>query len=83
LSDKLKELEMEKKAKERRGLAQAFATITHIGFTMAICIIGCTFLGIFLDGKFGTGNLFMFIFIALGVGSAFRAAYKIITSAYK
>ncbi|MCL2853551.1 MAG: AtpZ/AtpI family protein [Defluviitaleaceae bacterium] len=68
---------------ERNEIMSALGLFTHIGLTMVICIIGCIFIGIFLDNLLDTGSLFMFIFIVLGVASAFWSAYKIIIKSMK
>ena len=68
---------------ERSEIMSALSLFTHIGLTMVICIIGCIFLGIFLDNRLGTGRVFMFIFLALGVASAFWSAYKMIMKSMK
>ena len=68
---------------ERNDIVAALGLFTHIGLTMMICIGGCIFVGISLDNVLGTGNVFMFVFILLGVASAFWSAYKIIVKTMK
>ena len=68
---------------ERNEIMGALGLFAHIGLTIVICIGGCIWLGIFLDNLLGTGNVFMFVFIALGVASAFWSAYKIIIKTMK
>ena len=41
-----------------------------------ICILGCTFVGKFLDSKLNTAPIFTLIFLVLGVGGAFVGVYK-------
>ena len=71
------------KPSERSDIMSALSLFTHIGLTMAICIVGSTFFGIFLDNRLGTGPLFLFVFIAFGVVSAFWSAYKLIIKQMK
>ncbi|MCL2617797.1 MAG: AtpZ/AtpI family protein [Defluviitaleaceae bacterium] len=68
---------------ERGEIMGALSLFTHIGLTMLICIAGCTFVGIFLDNRLGTGPVLMFVFILLGIASAFWSAYKIIIKTMK
>ncbi|HCX65052.1 MAG TPA: F0F1 ATP synthase subunit [Eubacteriaceae bacterium] len=53
------------------------ALITQLGISMIVPIIGCFLLGRFLDEKFGTGNLFLIVFTAMGVMAAFRNLFVI------
>ena len=50
--------------------------INQVGLMMLIPILGCTFIGKFLDDKFNTSPILLFIFIALGIGGAFVGVYK-------
>ena len=68
---------------ERSEIMAAMALFTHIGLTMVVCIVGCIWLGIFLDDLLGTGPVLLFVFIALGVASAFWSAYKLIIKSIK
>ncbi|MEA3423799.1 MAG: AtpZ/AtpI family protein [Bacillota bacterium] len=56
---------------------QNLALITQVGFIMIIPIIGGVYLGSYLDTRFGTGSLFLFIFIIVGVVTAFMNLFKI------
>ncbi len=53
------------------------AFLTHLGVMMVIPIFAGLYIGKFLDEKFGTGSLFLFIFIGVGVVTAFLNLYKI------
>jgi F0F1-type ATP synthase assembly protein I len=66
------------KEKEKREIQSALGLLTHIGLTMTICIVGCLFLGKFLDEKFGTAPWLMLVFILLGVASALYSLFKIV-----
>ncbi len=51
------------------------AYLSQIGIMMAVPIIGCLFIGIFIDEKLNTGYLFLFIFTIVGVITSFRNLY--------
>ncbi|SHJ65534.1 AtpZ/AtpI family protein [Paramaledivibacter caminithermalis] len=53
------------------------AFVTQIGLMMIIPIVISVLLGHYIDEKLGTGNLFLLIFIALGVASSFLNLYKV------
>ncbi|SHK11241.1 Putative F0F1-ATPase subunit Ca2+/Mg2+ transporter [Caminicella sporogenes DSM 14501] len=53
------------------------AFLTYIGIMMVTPIFGGVVIGKFLDDKFGTGNVFLFIFVIIGVLSSFTSLYKI------
>ncbi|PID82114.1 MAG: hypothetical protein CSB16_02945 [Clostridiales bacterium] len=52
--------------------------ITQVSLVMVIPIFLSFFIGKWLDDYFGTGAIFMIIFLLLGVGAAFRNLFKII-----
>ena len=49
---------------------------SQLGIMILICILGCTFIGKFLDSKINTSPIFTLIFMLLGVGGAFMGVYK-------
>ncbi len=51
--------------------------LTQIGISMILPIVMGLYIGKWLDGKFGTGPIFLLIFIIMGVGSAFVNLFKI------
>ena len=57
-------------------IANMLSLITQLGIMILICILGCTFLGKFLDSKLNTSPILTLIFILLGIGGAFMGAYK-------
>jgi F0F1-type ATP synthase assembly protein I len=57
-------------------IASMLSLINQIGLMMLIPILGCTFIGKFLDDKFNTSPILLFIFIVLGIGGAFVGVYK-------
>lgn len=58
------------------------ALITQIGLMMIIPILLSLFIGKFLDDKLGTGNIFLFIFIIIGVCASFINLYKVAMRGY-
>ena len=53
------------------------ALLSQIGFSMIVPIIGCVWIGNFLMNKFELGSWVLFLFIILGVFSAFANLFKI------
>lgn len=56
---------------------QNLALVSQIGIMMIVPIVIGLFIGKFLDEKLGTGYIFLFIFLVIGVGAAFVNLYKI------
>ena len=52
--------------------------LSYIGIMMILPILAAVYLGNLLDGKLGTGHVFMILFIVLGVLSGFRNVYRIV-----
>lgn len=57
-------------------VAKMLSLISQVGLMMIIPIIGCMFIGRFLDSKLNTSPIFLIIFLILGVGGAFTGVYK-------
>ena len=51
-----------------------FASVSGLGVTMAISVVGCFLFGRFLDNRFGTSPRLLIVFTLIGV----VAAYKLI-----
>lgn len=56
---------------------QNLSLVTHIGMVMIIPIFGGVYIGNYLDVRFGTGSLFLFVFIIIGIITAFMNLFKI------
>jgi ATP synthase protein I len=52
--------------------------LTHIGIMMVLPILASVYFGNLLDKKIGTGNIFLVIFVILGVGVGFQNVYKVV-----
>ncbi len=63
--------------KDKLKIMQGIALITQIGISMIVPIILGIFIGRFLDNLIGTNNIFLFIFIIIGVGAAFLNLFKV------
>jgi F0F1-type ATP synthase assembly protein I len=53
------------------------ALITHIGIVMIIPIFAGVTIGDYLDDRFGTGGIFLLVFILLGIAVSFMNLFKI------
>lgn len=54
------------------------AKYSALGIEMTMEVGGCTWLGIWLDKKFDTAPVLMWVGIAIGFGAAFRAVQRTI-----
>ncbi|HSQ88815.1 AtpZ/AtpI family protein [Romboutsia sp.] len=64
------------KKKMYMEIANMLSLISQVGLMILISILGCTFIGKFLDSKFNTGPILTLIFLVLGIGGAFMGVYK-------
>lgn len=49
--------------------------IIRLGMSMALPVVAGVLAGRYLDGRLGTGNVFLFIFIVIGTLTSFRNLY--------
>ncbi|WAW15066.1 AtpZ/AtpI family protein [Peptostreptococcus equinus] len=63
-------------------ISKSFSLLTQLSVMMLVCILGCAFIGITIDKKFGTSPIFSIIFIIIGVASAFLSLYKTLKTYY-
>lgn len=61
----------------KKSSLENLALITYLGVAMIVPIGLTLFAGRWLDEKLGTGPLFLFIFVVIGVLTAFRNLYMI------
>jgi len=54
-------------------LEMAYAS--SLGIALVIAVFGCLYLGLYIDRKLGTGNIFTVLFIAIGIAAGFRNYY--------
>lgn len=57
-------------------IAIMLSLLTQVGLMILIPILGCAFIGRFIDSKLNTSPIFLLIFIILGIGGAFMSVYK-------
>ncbi len=53
------------------------ALISQIGIAMIVPIIGGVYLGRWIDDRFNTQPIFLFVFILLGIGGSFSSLFKV------
>jgi ATP synthase protein I len=61
-----------------RNSAIQMAYASSIGIAMVLAIFGCLLLGVYLDRKFDSGNVFTLLLLVIGVGAGFRNLYVLI-----
>jgi ATP synthase protein I len=64
--------------KDIRDSVMQLAAASSVGIAMVLAIFGCLYLGIYLDRKFDTGNVFKVLFLFLGIAAGFRNLYVLI-----
>lgn len=68
--------------KETRKSAMQLATVSSMGIALVLTIFGSFYLGLFLDGKLGTGHVFSFLFLILGIFVGFKNYYLLIKKTF-
>lgn len=64
----------------RKGsVLENLALISYIGISMMVPIFVSLYIGRWLDNRFNTQPIFLFIFIGMGVIAAFKNLYKVAT----
>jgi ATP synthase protein I len=63
---------------ENRKYALQMALASSIGIAMILAIFGCLMIGVYLDKRFDSGNVFKFIFLMIGIAAGFRNLYALI-----
>ena len=66
-----------RKEADNRQVMKALGLFTQLGLSMASCILGGFFLGLFLDKSIGTAPLFMIILLLAGIVAAIKLMYDI------
>ena len=61
-----------------RNSALQMAYASSIGIAMVLAIFGCLLLGVYLDRKFDSGNVFTLMLLMVGIGAGFRNLYVLI-----
>ena len=71
-----------RKVKYHRNVYRCLVLITQFGISMLVPIFLCSFLGIFLDRKFGTG-FWMILLFFMGAAAGFRNIYQMSKTIYE
>ena len=66
----------EKKKKKIILFEMAYAS--SLGIALVLAVFGCLFLGLYIDRKLGTGNIFTILFLVIGIAAGFRNYYVFI-----
>jgi ATP synthase protein I len=64
--------------KDIRDSVMQLAAASSVGIAMVLAIFGCLYLGVYLDRKFDTGNVFKVVFLFMGIAAGFRNLYVLI-----
>lgn len=67
--------------KYHRSVYRCLALITQFGISILVPIFLCSFLGIFLDKKFGT-QFWMIVLFFVGAAAGFRNVYRLAKNIY-
>jgi len=68
---------------ETKKYAVQMAFASSLGIAMVMAIFGCLMLGVYLDRKFDSGNVFTVVFLMIGVSAGFRNIYVLIKKNFK
>ena len=71
---------MGKVSKKKTAFQMGYAA--SLGIAMVIAIFGCLMIGVYLDKKLGTSNIFTPLFLLIGIGAGFRNFYLFIKSTF-
>jgi len=69
-----------KTSKKKMMFQMGYAS--SLGIAMVIAIFGCLVIGLYLDRKLGTNNVFTPLFLLIGVAAGFRNFYLFIKSTF-
>lgn len=68
--------------KYQKNVYKALSLITQFSINMLVPIFGCSFLGMFLDRKLGTGFCMIILFF-VGALAGFRNVYRMAATIFK
>jgi ATP synthase protein I len=64
--------------RETKQTVIQMASVSSIGIAMVLAVVGCFFLGNWLDSKLGTEPYLAFLFLLIGIAAGFRNMYVLI-----
>lgn len=70
------------KMKYKKSVYQSIAMVTQFGINMLVPVCACSYAGMYLDKKLGTGFL-MIVFFFIGALSGFRNIYVLARRIYE
>lgn len=71
-----------RKVRYHRSVYRCLVMVTQFGISMLVPIFLCSFLGIFLDKKFGT-QFWMILLFFVGAAAGFRNVYRMAKTIYE
>ncbi|MDD5724141.1 MAG: AtpZ/AtpI family protein [Syntrophales bacterium] len=66
----------------KKKLVLQMGYAASLGLAMVVAIFGCLMLGVYLDKKLGTNNIFTPLLLVIGVAAGFRNFYLFIKSTF-
>ena len=66
-----------------REVLRALGLFTHLGVSMAVCVILGVLLGRFLDGRLGTAPALLIVGSLLGAGASFKVMYDLVIKRFR
>jgi len=64
--------------KDKKKLLKSLGVLSSIGISVVLAILIGVLIGLKLDEWFGTGHLFFFIFLFIGIIAGFRNVFVIV-----
>ncbi len=64
--------------RETKQTVIQMASVSSVGIAMVLAVVGCFFLGNWLDQKLGTEPYLAFLFLLIGIAAGFRNMYVLI-----
>lgn len=63
--------------RERSDTLRAFVDVGSIGIEMGLAVAVGYWLGSWLDGRFGTAPVLMYVFLVAGIGAGFKGLLRV------
>ncbi len=60
---------------DKRSVSRAYALLTTLAINLVVIMVAMLLIGSYLDKRFDTSPIFLFIFLLLGIGASFRNIY--------
>ncbi len=69
--------------RKKGSVLENLSLISYIGMSMMVPIVAGVYIGKWLDDRFRTQPIFLFIFIGMGIIAAFKNLFKVATKDIK